>query len=130
MKDFKEEIAKPRKIALYANMEGGYCLVDEVRFVRHDEHFRPLPNGQQRERVMDGYVRITEPVEINLAAIGNDEIVAKAVESLTETERKIMVEMEEKLMKIREQKKQLLALTYQPAGDSEALQTPKDVSHE
>jgi hypothetical protein len=118
MKNLKEAIAKRRQVALYANMEHEYVCLNEVRFVDYDEHFAPLLSGQTREITLDGYVRVSKPVEVDFSAIGNDEIVAKAVESLTETERKIQVETEQKLAKIREQKKQLLALTYQPEAAS------------
>lgn len=117
MKNLKEETAKRRTIALYANLEGNWFMVNEVRYVPYDERYTPLPDGQHRETVMDGYVRVSEPVEVDFSAIGNDQIIAKAVESLTETERKIQVEAETKLAKVREQKRQLLALTHQPESD-------------
>lgn len=114
MKNIKEIVAKPRKIALYASMDMSdyYCAL-EVTYVDYDEHYTPLPNGQFREYPKASYVRVTEPVEITFTAISNDEVVAKAVESLNEEERKAIEELNTKIAGIREKRNQLLALTHQ-----------------
>lgn len=123
MKNLKEEVAKTRKVALYASFDSEFYMVDEVRYVTYDENGRQLPDGEKRERPMKGYVRITEPASIKFSAIEGDEIIGKAVESLNETEREILLEMEQKLARIREQRGQLLALTHQANNE-----TPKDVA--
>lgn len=112
--NLKEEIAKPRKVALYASLDSAWCYVSEVDYDNYDEHWDKLPDGQVRERQKKGYVRISEPVEIALTAISNDSIVENAVKSLDEAERAVVREMNEKIAAIRGQKAQLLALTHQP----------------
>jgi hypothetical protein len=118
VKDTKQIVAKPRKIALYASMDmSDYYPVLEVLYVDYDENFCPLPAGEQREYPKPGYVRISEPFEIQFTPIANDEIVAKAVESLKEEERKAIQELNTKIAGIREKMNQLLALTHQVGGD-------------
>lgn len=113
--DLKEEIAKPRSMALYMSLTGGgYVYMSEVHYVSHDEHWTPLPEGERREQPHDNAVRVTEPVEVRLAAIGQKEMVKNAVDSLNEQERKLYKEMNAKLAEIKERKNQLLALTHQP----------------
>lgn len=115
MKDMKEEIARSRKIALYKSLDSDYYLTDEVRLTSLDEHYRPLPDGERREHILKGYVRISAPIEVAFTSLENDSIVQKAVESLDALERDAIRELNEKIAAIREQKSQLLALTYQPA---------------
>lgn len=114
MKNFKEEVSKPHFVALYGHLELNFVSVNEVRYVNYDEHYAPLPEGQTREMPCNGYVRLTEPVEVRFTAIDNDALVRNAVESLNEQERKVVEELNEKLAQIRERKNQLLALTHQP----------------
>jgi hypothetical protein len=114
VKDMKEEISRPRNIALYKSLDSDWYTVDEVRFATFDEHYRPLPEGEAREKVMKGFVRVSEPVEVTFSQLGNDSIIQKAVESLDEAEREAIRELNAKIAAIREQKSQLLALTYQP----------------
>jgi hypothetical protein len=119
MKDVRDQVAKKRKVALYASMDmGDYYPVLEVSYVDYDEHLNPLPAGQLREYPKQGYVRISEPIELSFSPISNDEIVAKAVESLNEEERKAIDELNRKIAAIREKKSQLLALTHQVEGQS------------
>lgn len=114
-----EAVGKPRKVALYLNMEySGFCI-HEVHYANHDEHYEPLPEGQLRELpFLDGYVRVTEPIELSFKSTSQDEILSRAVESLNETERKTMVEFEQKLADIREKRNQLLAITHQPVAEA------------
>jgi hypothetical protein len=115
MKDIREVVCRPRTIALYASMDlDDYYSVQEVMYVNYDEHYTTLPDRKQREYPRTSYVRISEPVEVGFTGIANDEIVAKAVESLNEQERKTIDELNVKLAAIREKKLQLLALTHQP----------------
>lgn len=115
MKNIKETVARPRTVALYSSMDmDDYYAVMEVLYVDYDEHYSPLPAGQKREYPKSSYVRISEPIEITFSAITNDEIVARAVESLNEEERKVIDELNRKIAAIREKKSQLLALTHQP----------------
>lgn len=117
MKDVREVVAKPRTVALYASMDmDEYYSIREVMYVNYDEHYQPLPEGQRREYPSSSAVRISEPIEISLQPISNDEIVAKAVESLNEQERKAIDELNAKIATIREKKSQLLALTHQTEG--------------
>lgn len=109
----KEEIAKSRKVALYASLDSSYCYVSEVDYDDYDEHWEPYPDGQVRERQKKGYVRISEPVGLSLTAISSDSIVENAVKSLDEAERSAIREMNEKIAAIRGQKAQLLSLTHQ-----------------
>lgn len=114
MKDFKDAIAQPREVALYANLScDNWFTVFEVHYNDRDEHGQLLPNGQRREQPWEGRVRISEPVKIQFAAISNDTIVRNAVESLNEEERKVIAELNNKLADIRDRKNQLLALTHQ-----------------
>lgn len=114
MKDFKEEIVRPRKVALYKSLDSSWFMLDEVQQTTLDENYRPLPDGETRERTIKGYVRVSEPVEITLAPLADDSIVQKAVESLDALERDAYRELNEKIAAIRSQKAQLLALTHQP----------------
>jgi hypothetical protein len=113
MKNMKETIAKPRKVALYASLDSDYCMVDEVRINTHDEHYRALPDGETRERILKGYVRITEPVDVAFSSLTDDSIVQKAVESLDAAEQEAIRELNAKIAAIRSQKAQLLTLTHQ-----------------
>lgn len=114
MNNFKEELARPRKLALYAALDGTFCYVTDVRYVKHDERWNPLPDGQEREQPVKGYVRVSVPVEVQFVAITDDSIVSNAVASLDEAEREAIRELNEKIAAIRSQKAQLLALTHQP----------------
>lgn len=117
MKDVREQVAKKRMVALYASMDmSDYYPVMEVLYVDYDEHCNPLPADQKREYPKQSYVRISEPVELSFSPISSDEIVAKAVESLNEEERKTIDELNRKIAAIREKKSQLLALTHQVEG--------------
>jgi len=119
MKDVRQIVAKPRKVALYASMDmSDYYPVFEVTYVDYDEHYTPLEKGELREYPKERYVRISEPVEIQFTAVDNDEIVAKAVESLNESERKAIEELNATIAAFREKKSQLLALTHQVEGQS------------
>ncbi len=116
MKDVRDIVANPRKVALYASLEmSDYYPVMEVLYVNYDEHYSTLPDGQLREYPKNDYVRISEPVEIQFTSISHDEMVARAVDSLNEQERKAVDELNKKIAGIREKKAQLLALTYQEA---------------
>jgi hypothetical protein len=115
MKDVREIVSQPRVVALYASLTmDDFYSIREVMYVTYDEHYRSLPEGQKREYPFEGYVRISEPVEIKLTPTNNDEIVARAVESLNEEERRAEADLNKKISGIREKKAQLLALTYQP----------------
>lgn len=114
MKDVREAVSKPRTVALYTSMtREDYYSVMEVMYVNYDERHQLLSEGQKREYPFEGYVRISEPLEIQFSAISNDEMIAKAVESLNEEERKVIDELNRKIAGIREKKSQLLALTYE-----------------
>ena len=116
MKDLKEQLDRPRAVALYTSLTMDFSYVTEVSYVRHDENYEPLPNGQKRERPLEGYVRVSQPVEINLLATDNDSMLQNAAASLDEEERKARNELEAKLVKIRDCRSQLLALTHQAEG--------------
>lgn len=112
--DIKGAIAKPRKVALYAQMsEHAWFAIFEVTYSDYDEHHTKLPDGERRERPMEGFVRISEPVTLKFTAIDDDAIVQKAVESLDAEERNAIEELNKKIAGIRERKSQLLALTHQ-----------------
>lgn len=113
MKNIKAEVAKPRKVALYASIDSNYVSTWDVPYERYDEFYNPLPDGQLRELPIRNMVRITEPVEVQFRPISNDEAVAKAVESLNETERDLRRELNQKLAEIAEKRNQLLALTHE-----------------
>lgn len=114
MKDFKEAIAKPREVALYARMgEHTWISVFEVTYSQFDVRFQPLPEGQSRELTLDGYVRISDPVKMTFTSTDQDTMVRNAVETLNEEERKAVDELNKKIAAIREKKSQLLALTHQ-----------------
>jgi hypothetical protein len=111
---FDEALSKERKIALYARLgEHSWFAVFEVGYVKHDEHYQPLPEGQLREVPTQGYARISEPISVNFEASDKETMVRNAIESLNAEELKIRNEMEERLAKLREQKNQLLALTHE-----------------
>jgi hypothetical protein len=115
------EIAKPRSVALYMSLDFKNCFeLMEVKFVDHDEHYDPLPEGSQpREYVYQTYVRVTDPVPLQpLQAIKREDVVANAVSALTEQEREAYRRLNERLKEIRDRKQQLLALTHQPSEAS------------
>lgn len=112
--DIKGAVEKPREVALYVRMsEHVWFAVFEVSYSDYDEHHYKLPDGERRERPMEGYARVSEIVKIDFAAIADDAIVQKAVESLDEEERKAISELNQKIASIRERKSQLLTLTHQ-----------------
>lgn len=116
MKDINKEVARPRKLALYMRMnEHAWYTVWEVQYTDRDEHYTKLPEGEWREQPMEGYVRITEPMTVNFTAIGSEEIVQRAVESLNAEERAAIEDLNKKIASIRDRKNQLLALTHQTA---------------
>lgn len=115
MKDFREAISKPREIALYTMTDSNSLLPLSVSYTHYDENFQPLPEGQQRESPISGFVRVSEPVTVQFAPIDNDTMVRNAVEALNAEERKTIDELNTKLAQIRERKQQLLALTHEPA---------------
>jgi len=116
MKDFKELLVKPRKVALYASFDIDTALVLEINYSRYDEHYSLLPEGQMREKPIQGCVRISEPMEVTFQGIDNDEVIQKAVESLDAEERKAIEDLNAKIADIRERKSQLLALTHESAS--------------
>jgi hypothetical protein len=113
MKNMQEEISRSRKVALFKSLDSDYYMIDEFRLTSFDENYRPLPNGEERERIIKGYVRISEPIEVSFSSMASDSIIQKAVESLDALEADARRELNEKIAAIREQKSQLLALTYQ-----------------
>ena len=114
MKDFNHALANPRLLALYAHLTiDDYFAVLEVRYADYDERYQPLPEGTRREVSIEGYVRITEPVEVTFRGVDNNSIVRNAVASLDEEERKLRSELHKKLTAIQDRKNQLLALTHQ-----------------
>ena len=117
MIDIKAEVAKPRKVALYASLDSSWSYVAEVDYAKYDEHYETLPAGVERERPKKGFVRVSEPVDLVLRLLSDDSIVQKAVESLNEAEREAIRELNAKVAAIRAQKAQLLALTHQPVAD-------------
>lgn len=117
MKDMKEEVAKPRKVALYMYMASSgdpWYSVYEVTFNRYDEHYDLLPEGQEREDTRQGFTRVSDITEVAFAPLSSDAVVQQAVASLDEEERKTMAELNQRIAEIRGRKAQLLALTYQP----------------
>ena len=115
MKDIHEQVTRSRKLALYASLRlGGYYTVCEVKFTEFGERYERLPAGELREQPLDGYVRVSEPIDASFTPLSNDAVIQKAVESLNEAERKAVEELNAKIAAIREQKAQLLSLTHQP----------------
>jgi hypothetical protein len=114
MKNFKEEMGKPTKVAFYVDSKFGFTHVAAVRYETHDKHWNPLPEGELREVPLSGSVRISEPVEVTFRPIDDKAIVRNAVEAIDEEERKLYAELNRKLADLKERKNQLLALTYQP----------------
>jgi hypothetical protein len=115
MNDLKEQIARPRKVALYASLTiTEFYMLWEVHYTDVDERYDRLPDGQKREVPHDGYVRVSEPIDLNFKAVSSDEVVRNAVASLDEQERQAIADLNTKLAAIRGQKAQILALTHQP----------------
>ncbi len=114
MNKFKEQIGKPRKIALYAHLTmEDYFLVDEVRYSPFDANFQPLPQGELREIPRRDSVRLTKPIEVVFEAEDDNSVVGNAVQSLEAEERRLREELATKIADIRERRQQLLALTHQ-----------------
>lgn len=117
MKNIKTAVQKPREVALYAHMSSDdWYTVFEVTYSNRDEHYTPLQTGQRRELPMEGYVRVSAPLEVKFTAIDEDMVIQKAVESLNAEERKAIEDLNAKIASIRERKNQLLALGHQPVG--------------
>lgn len=115
MKNLKEALSKPRKVAVYASLTmDNMVTVWEVNYLPYDEHWQSLPDGEKREHQVEGYVRISEPVEVSFTAVDNDSMVRNAVASIDEEERKLRSELNRKLAQLQDRRNQLLALTYQP----------------
>jgi hypothetical protein len=113
VKDIKAMVQQPREIALYCAMESDFYIILQVNYSRHDEHCRPLPEGQRREFPIEGYTRVSEPLTVSFIALDTNTLVRNAVEALNEEERKTIDELNRKLAQIRDKKSQLLALTHQ-----------------
>lgn len=115
MKDLKEQIDRPRKIALYLYMgtSNPWITVNEVRYVDRDEHWNKLPDGELREETSADMARISEPAEIKFKAVDSDAQVQNAVAALDAAERAVIAELNQKIAEIRGRKAQLLALTHQ-----------------
>lgn len=115
MKNIKEAIAKPRAVALYASLTvDNFVAIYEVGYVNYDEHYVPLPDGQLRERPIEGWVRISRAQEVTFSAIDNDSVIRNAVAAMDEEERKLRAELHRKIAELHNRKKQLLALSYEP----------------
>jgi hypothetical protein len=115
MKDLHEQIARTRKVALFASLTiPDFYMLWEVHYSNVDKHYDALPNGETREVPHEGYVRVSEPIDLHFTAVSDDAVVQNAVASLDEAERKAIAELNAKIASIRSQKAQILALTYQP----------------
>lgn len=116
MKDFKEQVAKKRKLALYAHMDPSmrFYTVFEVTFVNHDARYQALGEGQLRELPMQGYTRVSEIIEVSFDSVSNDQVIQNAIAALDAAEQKAIEDLNRKIAEIRDQKAQLLALTHQP----------------
>jgi hypothetical protein len=112
--DIKTGVERSREIALYAQLSAHtWFCVFEVTYSDYDEHRTKLPDGERRERPMEGFVRVSEPIRVEFTAINDDAIVQNAVESLDAEERKAIEDLNAKIASIRERKAQLLTLTHQ-----------------
>lgn len=114
MKDMKEVVARPRKVALYCSLTlNDYYPIQEVEYSRFDEQYNPLPEGQLRERIDKDCIRISEPIEIQFVGLESEQMATAATESLNQQERDLTEEFAKKLANVREKRSQLLALTHQ-----------------
>lgn len=113
MNDFKQAAAVPRKIAVYASLSlKDYFMVSEVRYASFDEHYQPLALGQVREIALQGYVRISNVIEVAFDAISDEAMVGNAVATLNDEERRLIADFDKQLVHLRDRRSQLLALTH------------------
>lgn len=119
--DPKEEVAKPRKIALYSHIKHGFYTAWDIQYSKYDDHYNQLPDGQEREVPRSEYVRVSEPIEIRFRPLNSGEVMEQALATLNAEERKVLAELNQQLANIRERKKQLLALTHESQISEEVV---------
>ena len=107
--------ATPYRIAVYAHLiREDHFSIFEVQFETHDEQWRMLPPGEERECTRSDFVRISEIQTVTCIPIDEDTVTQNAVKSLDTTAQNIRNNMYQQLDELANRKKQLLAITYQP----------------
>ena len=108
--------ATPYRIAVYAHLiREDHFSIFEVQFDNYDEHYNKLPPGEERECTRSDFVRISEIQTVTCIPIDEDTVTQNAVKSLDSTADAIRTDMLQQLAEISNRRKQLLAITYQPA---------------
>lgn len=107
-----DEITKPRKVALYKDVQFGTILVFE--FTNWEEQ-----REKEGKTMLKDYVRISDPLEVQFSPASEESQVFRALKALDEQEREAHATLTKALVKINDMRGQLQALTYQPQTDSE-----------
>jgi hypothetical protein len=98
---------KPYTVALYRSLQYGVVIISE--------YCGPTEARPNRDtEVHNGYVRLSEPIEIRFNSLQNEEVIRNAIATCDAMELKVRLKFEDELKAIRDQKSQLLALTYSP----------------
>lgn len=101
MANINDPFAQSRSVALYQDLSNGWVRISTYWGEKND------PSAHC------GDVRISEPVAVTFKPLSSKEAIDNAVASLDAQEKKILADTEMSLRRIREQKQNLLALTYQ-----------------
>lgn len=99
--DKKNPLDTAHTVALYRFLSSGTVMVSTY-YGEHDAEYHPSS------------CRISEHAEVRFEPLQNDEVIRNAVAACDAAEKQAYRELNEKLIVIREQKPQLLALTHQP----------------
>lgn len=106
MSDKKNPLEQIHKVALYQSLKHGWGHVSTF-YGEDDSQY----HGED-------YVRISEPYEVKFVALTSDEAIQNAVATLDAAERKIRLELQQRLDAIQERRKNLLSLTHQTEPQS------------
>lgn len=87
------------KVALFKSMEYGIEMV----------------STQATEKYSNGYVRISEYVDVDFPPLQDEAVVRQQIEKLDEIADKITDDYRNKIAEIQDRKSKLLAITHQPA---------------
>lgn len=95
---------RARQVALYQTLTSDLQILSEYY-------------GADDKSYHSTWVRISEPVEVSLQKLSSEEAIQNAVAALDAEERRIRLELQDKLDALKAQRAILLALTHQAADD-------------
>jgi hypothetical protein len=115
MRDKKHPFESDYSVALYRDLQHNMLSVWEFY-------------GEKDSNYHSGDVRISEPVRLRFEPLKNDDVIRNAIHTIDAQEQQLRLELEKRLAELREMKKQLLAITYQPAEPAEPAAPSAEVA--